>query len=83
MVTNIAKVLSKHAKKAAGSLGIKFVGENLNLAYELSDSLIDELLDECKPTKEEYSDLVDGVPLTPGSIYRLFMEAKDKWGNAS
>lgn len=47
----------------------------------LSDLAIDELLDNCKPTQDEFSNNVDRIILSAKSLYRLTMEAKDKWSN--
>jgi hypothetical protein len=45
----------------------------------LSTEIFNELIDNCKPTQKEFISITDRLILSSGSLFRLIMEAKDKW----
>ena len=45
----------------------------------MADLFFDELVNNCKPTELEFSDAAHKLQLSAKSLYRLIMEAKDKW----
>ena len=58
---------------------IDSVGIESPLITQLSNDLIAELVENCKPTKEEFAKIADLVEVSAGSFYDLIMVATDKW----
>jgi hypothetical protein len=48
--------------------------------FIVANLIYDELIDNCKPTAHEFFEMADGVILPTSGLYRLIMEAKEKWG---
>ena len=47
---------------------------------DLSKEIIDELIDHCRPTLEEFEKIAGGLSASAYVMYRFVMEAPRKWG---
>ena len=58
---------------------IDSVGIESPLITQLSNDLIAELIENCKPTREEFVKIAALIPVSAGSFYDLIMIAPEKW----
>ena len=66
-------MLTKKVRRLRKEAGTLFVPPSK------SDEIFNELIDNCRPTAKEFSKISDGLTMTAGGMYRLIMEAKEKW----
>ena len=72
MLTKKVRKLRKDFSRAIN------MGDLLQQSH-LSDDILNELIDNCKPTKEEFDSMANKLIMHSKSFYRLIMEAKDNW----
>lgn len=73
-------MITKKAKRIRKLLD-KSLENRLDIVIQsqYSTLLINELIDNCKPTRDEFQMITDHAVLTGGSLYGLVMNAKDNW----
>jgi len=69
MITKKVKALRKKYDKERG----------LAEMQTFSDDIYNELIDNCKPTLEEFKRLTSGLIGTSSMVYRMAMDARDNW----
>jgi len=48
----------------------------------ISRKMINELIDNCQPTAQEFDDMIKDCIITGVMLYRLIMEAPQRWREA-